>query len=87
MQFRIVVNSHPTSDFATQETRAALQTTIQLLTLGCINHGGIKHLGMRVIRRDLYVSYRHQADARILDLEPNQFRQLAANLFSNAIRA
>ena len=81
---RVQLDAHP--QLAAQEPGRLIEAGLRLLKFVSRCKRREKHLGMRVVRRDLNFGQRHHADTGILDFLPNQLRQLALDLVVDAKR-
>ena len=74
-------------ELAAQEARRVLQAARGLLDLRLVAEQREEHLGVRLVGAHLDVGDREQADARILQLEPDELRELALDLLGDAAAA
>lgn len=82
------MQAHPVPQFPTEISCQMPQTRGNRFIIGFRAQGSVKDLGMGIIRRhfDIRQSNQHQlgSQALILDMEPDQVRQLPADLLGNA---
>src|SRR5688572_23844933 len=84
MQLGDLAGGEPVRELAAQETGGARKSPAGLLGLGSRSEGGEEHLGVRLVARELDSGERHQAHARIANLEPDQLGEAALDLLGDA---
>lgn len=85
MQLRQGMNGQAVTELATYITGSCSQASYRILDLFLvIAQHSEKHFGMRVIRRDLHFGNRDHPDARVFQLERDDFRQIALDLVCDA---
>src|SRR5450759_2089282 len=75
------------AEFMSQKTRVRVEAGRRCRDLVAGAERRKKYLGMRIVGADLGVGQGHHADARVLDLEPDQIREFTLDLLGNAQRA
>src|SRR5258706_11010853 len=68
----------------TKETRGALQSFERIAAVGFGAERGEEHLGMGLVARELDAGERHQPDAGVAHLQPDELGELALDLVGDA---
>lgn len=87
MQLWNTVQLYAPAEFVPQKSHRMIKTGGGSLNLDLITENREKHFGMTIIGRNFNISQGHHTDSRILDLKPDQVRELAPNLLGHAQRA
>jgi ribosomal protein S14 len=85
MQLRQSMDVQAVTELAAYVTRSCTQARYRILDLILvIAQHREEHFGVRIIRRDLHFGNRDHPDARVFQLERDDFRQIALDLICDA---